>query len=192
MGYLVMLIRAIFLGFVFLLSACASGPKTHAIFEPGTDFSVFSTFRFVDSLNLAEGQYRSIEARYLIESIRAELSARGLVETDAAELLVNFNVSQKEKLRSTTTPSTSLGYYSYRGGSGYHGSLGMSFETRTSQYTEGTLNIDIVDAKAKQVIWEGVAIGRLKEKPPEDLKGYISGVVGSIFEEYPVSKPEFN
>lgn len=184
-----MLVRGILLGFVFLITACASGPKTHAIFEPGTDFSMFHTFEFVDSLNLAEGQYRSIEARYLIESIRSELSARGLVEQEGAELLVNFHVSQREKLITTTTPSANVGYYSYRGGSGYHGSLGMSFESRTSQYTEGTLNIDVVDAKAKQVLWEGVAVGRLKDRPPEDLKGYISGVVAAVFEEYPVKIP---
>lgn len=187
-----MFAKALVLLMMLFLVACASGPKTHAIYEPDTDFSAFSTFRFVDTLTLGEGQYRSIEERYLIESIRNELVARGLVESQEAELLVNFHVSQKEKLRTTTTPSTSLGYYSYRGGSGYHGSLGMSFETRTSQYTEGTLNIDIVEASAKQVIWEGVAVGRLKDKPPKDLKGFISGVVGSVFDEYPVRKPEFN
>ncbi|KZY70908.1 hypothetical protein A3742_15010 [Oleiphilus sp. HI0071] len=184
-----MFVRSLLLVVIFALSACATGPRTHAIFEPDTDFSVFSTFGFVESLALADGQYRGIEERYLIESIRKELSARGLTESQEAELLVNFHVSQKEKLRTTTTPSSSVGYYSYRGGAGYHGSVGMSFETRTSQYTEGTLNIDVIDAEDRQVIWEGVAVGRMKETPPEDLKGYIGGVVEAVFDQYPVKLP---
>ncbi|KZZ19302.1 hypothetical protein A3751_21005 [Oleiphilus sp. HI0080] len=65
----------------------------------------------------------------------------------------------------------------------------MSFETRTSQYTEGTLNIDVIDAEDRQVIWEGVAVGRMKETPPEDLKGYIGGVVEAVFDQYPVKLP---
>lgn len=173
-----------------LLAACASGPKVHSIVLPDTNFQAFKTFMFSDAVLPTEDRYQGIEGRYLTEAIRRELLARGMAEAKDADLLVNFYVSKKEKISSTVTPTASLGYYSYRGRVGYGSSIGMTTEATVRQYTEGTLNIDVVDAVKKQVVWEGVAIGRLKEKPPEDLQGLVNSIVSEVFSQYPVAKVE--
>jgi len=38
-------------------------------------------------------------------------------------------------------------------------------------------------------LWEGVAIGRLKQIPSNELKSYVYDIVESVFEEYPIVKP---
>lgn len=172
------------------LVGCASGPKIHSVYEQGINFSEYKTYSFVDKLDPSgEQQYRTLTNKYLQEAIRKELNLRGLTESETSDLLINFHVSTKEKIRSTTSPSMNGGYYGYRGGYGYSYGMGYGSETRVSQYTEGTLNIDVVDASQKQLVWEGVAVGKLKEPKENKLRGDVLTVVNQIFAEYPVAAP---
>ena len=40
---------------------------------------------------------------------------------------------------------------------------GYSTQTHVSQYTEGTFNTDIIDAKKNQLVWEAVVVGRITD-----------------------------
>lgn len=175
---------------VVSVAGCASGPKVHSVYETGVDFTSYKTFSFLDSLEPSgEQAYRTLTNKYLQEAIRKQLIARGLTEQKDGDLLVGFHVSTKEKVESTTSPSMSAGYYGYRGRYGYSYGMGYGTETRVSQYTEGTLNIDVVDAEQKQLIWEGVAVGKLKKPKENELRSDIHKVVQQIFVEYPVPAP---
>ena len=172
-----------------LLSACASKPKIHAVYEEGIDFTQYKTFSFLDALEPSGQQYTSLVSKYLRNAITAELEARGMTENDDGEVLIGFHISTKEKITSHTTPTVNASYYGYRGRYGYSYGAGYGSETRISQYTEGTLNVDFVDRKQKQLVWEGVAIGRLKEKQTEDLEGDTNETIRMIFEKFPVALP---
>ena len=175
---------------IVFLAGCASGPKIHAVYETGVNFSEYKTFAFLDSLEpTGEQGYRSLTDKYLQQSIRNELIARGLTEQKGGELLVGFNVSTKEKVTSRTSPAVGTGYYGYRGRFGYSYGIGLGTETQVSQYTEGTLNIDVVDASQKQLIWEGVAVGKLKAPRENELRQDIQTVVRQVFMKYPVAAP---
>ncbi|HEY7772552.1 MAG TPA: DUF4136 domain-containing protein [Marinagarivorans sp.] len=175
---------------VLAVVGCATGPKIHSVYETGVDFNSYKTFAFLDSLEPSgEQEYRSLTNKYLKEAIRKQLTARGLSEQKGGDLLIGFNVSTKEKIESTTAPAISAGYYGYRGRYGYSYGMGYGTETRVSQYTEGTLNIDVVDAEQKQLIWEGVAVGKLKKPKQNELRSDIHTVVQQIFVKYPVPAP---
>ena len=73
-------------------------------------------------------------------------------------------------------------YYGYR--RGYYGGWG-GYDTHVQQYVEGTLNIDIVDARRKQLVWEGVAVGRVTDKQREQRQAAINAAVAEIFSKYP-------
>jgi hypothetical protein len=49
----------------------------------------------------------------------------------------------------------------------------------------GTLNIDIVDAEKKQLVWEGVAEGRVNEEELQNPKVAINAVVTELMRQYP-------
>lgn len=170
------------------LSACSTAPRIHSVYEQGVDFSQYRTFSFLKSLEPEGEEYLTLNDRYLREAISRELRARGFQEAENSDLLVGYNVSTKEKISSSTLPTTTIGYYSYRGLYGYTYGLGYGTETRVNQYTEGTLNIDVVDRAQKQLIWEGVAVGRLKDRPSENLKAEVYDVVSAIFEQFPVAE----
>ena len=77
-------------------------------------------------------------------------------------------------------------YYGYRAGF-YGGWPGYGWGDQVYQYTEGTLNIDLVDARRKQLVWEGVAVGEVQDQD-QDLAGSeqrAEKVVARIFAKYP-------
>jgi hypothetical protein len=78
------------------------------------------------------------------------------------------------------------GYYGYRGGF-YDpwGGYGYGTETHVSQYTEGTFNIDLIDARQKRLVWEGIGIGRITDSTFENLEERVKAGVPKFFAMYP-------
>jgi hypothetical protein len=52
-------------------------------------------------------------------------------------------------------------------------------------YPIGTANIDVVDAHKKEMIWEGVAQGRLRDEDMNNPRDAIARVVTQVFAHFP-------
>jgi hypothetical protein len=100
------------------------------------------------------------------------------------DLLVNFfaNSQEKQEVRSYPTGPAYGGYYGYRGG--MYGGWG-GYEVQTINYREGTLAIDLVDGTRKQLVWTGVAEGRVSKEARKNPGPAIDKVVSEIFAAYP-------
>lgn len=170
------------------LSGCASTPNVRVMSDPTADFSQYRTFGFASPLGTDRGGYQSAVSQQLKTSARAQLEARGLtyVETDP-DLVVNFSAALDEKLRVQTTPAPpiSRGYYGYRVGM-YSAWPMYRDETTVTPYNEGTLNIDIADARRKQLLWEGVVKATVTERTLNNVGPAIDSAVASAFAKYPV------
>jgi hypothetical protein len=170
--------RARVLGFVVLvLAACATGPTIRSHVDPTADLSRFRSFGFFSK----EQVYSSFVSRYIESAVTDEMLARGYVRSDTPDLLINFHVQTQDKLQVTQTPT---GYYGWRRGYAWGGAYG-GYETDVRQYKEGTLNIDIVDRARNQLVWEGVAVGRIQTKSMDDPQPAIKAVVAQVFAKYP-------
>jgi hypothetical protein len=171
-----------------MISGCSSGPDVRADYDQGADFGSYSTYAFMDSAGPNGDGYQSLFTQYMITAITAEMEKRGYTKSNNPDLLVNFNAVLQEKTKVTSSPAPMPmgGYYGYRGGF-YDpwGGYGYASQTHVSQYTEGTFNIDLVDAKKKQLVWEGVAVGRITEKKLENLQETVQNGVPLFFEQYP-------
>ena len=174
---------------VFALAAGCSGNKIRSDYDPTADFSQYRTYNFFEDAGPEATNYQSFFSRYMVAAISREMEARGYVKSDDPDLLINFNAMLKDKTDVRTTPASPMmygGYYGYRGGF-YDpwGGYGYGSETHVSQYTEGTFNIDIVDAREKRLVWEAVGIGRVTEQALEDLEARVNEGVARFFERYP-------
>lgn len=181
------------LGAALVAAGCASGPRVRAERDKTVDFSQYRTFAFADPLGTDREGYQTMVSQYLKAATQRELEARGLRFVEAGpQLLVNFSGKLSEKFRTTTVPSSSItfgyghgGYYGYRTGIYTTWPL-YAPDTQVTSYTEGTLNIDVIDAAKKQMIWEGVAVGRVTDETMENLKPKIDEAVAAIFVNYPI------
>lgn len=172
-------------GLALLLAACATGPKVTSDYDRSANFAAYHSFRFHEPLGTDQAGYESLVTQTLKAAVRQEMEARGYtyVETDA-DLLINFNGRLERRTDISQTPAPTPVYYGYRRGL-YGGWGGYAYETRVDQYVEGTLNIDMIDAQRKQLVWEGVAVGRVSKKSQEDRQAAIRAAVAEILAKYP-------
>lgn len=172
--------------FSLLITGCASTPQIYTNFEKEVDFNQYKSFSFYNPVEEKKQAYTTLVGKEIRNAITKELKARGLTEAKEGDLKISFNIYTKEKIQTTTTPAMHGSALSYRGRYGYTYGMHYPSETWINQYTEGTLNIDLVDRVQKQLIWEGAAVGRLKDQMPEDIDKVINEVVHSILAEYPI------
>jgi hypothetical protein len=178
-----------------LLTGCASGPEVRSTFDKSADFTQYKTFAFAEPLGTDRAGYQTIVSQELKASAKRELEARGIkMVASAPQLIINFNAALSDKTSVSTMPVSTVrmgyggGYYGYRGGM-YSAWPMYADQTVVSQYKEGTLNVDVVDAARKQLVWEGVVTDSVTKENFADLPKAINVAVTAAFTQFPVAPP---
>ncbi|SJZ54627.1 DUF4136 domain-containing protein [Novilysobacter spongiicola] len=171
---------------LFVLAACATGPRVSTDADPRTDFSRFQTYAFYDPIAMEQSGYTSYLTEQIRGSVRREMDRRGYVFDDTdPDLRVNFQGVIREKTNVYSIPRSDVHYfYSYRARS-YVGVPVWYDDTEVNQYTEGTLTIDLVDADRNHLVWTGSAIGRVVQRSPAERAAEADRAVTAIFEAFP-------
>jgi hypothetical protein len=181
------LIVLLIMGYAF--AGCASGPNIMSDHDRSADFGSYKTYNFMEGAGPDSGNYQSFFSQYMIDAIAIEMEKRGYTKSDNPDLLVNFNAVLQDKTKVSTTsapPPMYGGYYGYRGAAyGAWGGYGYGTETHVSQYTEGTFNIDLVDAKRMQLVWEAVGVGKVTNEALANLEERVKAGVPRFFSLYP-------
>lgn len=172
-------------------TSAAGKPKVQADYDHSANFAAYKTFGFVSPPGTEVDGYPPEITDAVKAATRRELETRGYRFVDAQpDLLVNFSARLANRSKKDELKNQEIGYYGYRKSNRvpvYKTWSTYTYDKGTKAYVEGTLNVDIVDAAAKQLVWEGVAIGEVKnlDKPVSEIKPGIDRVVGEIFEKYP-------
>lgn len=179
---------AALLALAVLIAGCASNraPNTRVDYDKSADFSVYRTFGFPKQTGTDRGGYSTLVTGYFKSALTTAMEARGYkLSEDKPDLLVNFFMNTRERTELRPQPSASMGYgyYGYRDGL-YRG-WPMYEQDRTVNYQIGTINVDIVDAEKKQLIWEGVSEGRMSEEAMANPKVTVNAVVTEMMRKYP-------
>jgi len=171
-----------------LMTACASSTKIHSDYDRSVDFSQYKTYGYYSPMGIENPNYSSLLGQMFRDAIDVQMKQRGYVQSSNPDVLFNVSARMEDKTRVTTTSDPMMyggGYYGYRGGM-YDpwGGYGYGTSTHVSQYTEGTVNIDMVDPRLKRMLWEGVAIGRVNDKN-DNLREDVMTGVAEMFAGYP-------
>jgi hypothetical protein len=179
----------VFAGLAVLLASCASKPTIQSDYDHTVDFSQFKTYGFFNPMGIEGPNYSSIYGSIFRDAIGKEMESRGYTMSDTPDLMINVSgrLQDKTKVTTTTDPYMSGGYYGYRRGYyGTWGGYGYGTTTHVSNYTEGTVNVDLVDRNAKRMVWEGVAVGRVDDsKTNEERRQSIYDGIKEMFAGYP-------
>ncbi len=182
--------RLFALSLLLLLAACASTPRVATQADPSADFGRYRSFAFYTPLALEQHGYTTITSNRVRAAVRAQMEARGYAYDEASpDLWVNLNAYMQDKTRVTTMPEVDYDYYySYRA-RGYVAVPYWRDRTDVHQYTEGTLNIDLVDVQRKQLVWEGIAVGTVGRADPQRRGEQIDAAVAAMFARFPYRAP---
>lgn len=171
---------------VALLAACATSPQITSDSDPNADFSKYRTFAFHSPLAVESKGYSTPASTLMKAAARRELEARGYVYDEAQpDLLVNINayLQEKQDVVGGYGPMYHGAYYGYRGP--YWGGPFWYDYPYVREYTEGTMNVDLVDARLKRLVWEGIAVGRMSRMGPQERANRIDATMAEIFLRYP-------
>jgi hypothetical protein len=179
---------ALALSTTLLAAGCAtsSAPKSRIDYDRKVDFSVYRTYGFPKETGTDRGGYSTLVTSYFKSAVSSAMETRGYKYAEEnPDLLVNFYMNTRERTEVRSQPNTSLGYgyYGYR--YGLYNAWPMYEEDRTVTYKVGTINVDIVDAEKKQLIWEGVSEGRVSDEAMNNPKVTVNAVVTELMRQYP-------
>ena len=165
------------IGTALLVAAC-SGISTTTDYDPGVDFSAFSTYQWVDS----QGEVDNILSSRIRQSVDAAMAAKGFKQAADADLAISYQVSTAERRSYNTVNSGWGGGYRY-------GGWGMSMGTSTtteSVWEEGTLILGIFDTGTKNLVWTGTATTDLDpSRSPSERQETIDEGVSRMLADFP-------
>ena len=102
------------------------------------------------------------------------MATKGFTKSENPDIIVNIFTKERERVEV---------YQNYEFGWGWGPYWGMGYSNVTTT-PEGTLFIDIIDAKTKELVWQGEGSGYLtKDTNKKDAR--IKEFVSKILEQYP-------
>ncbi len=190
--------------FLLMLSVLSLGfgcaPRVTVDTADNVDFSRYRTYAWMQpSVKAGENPiyYNAIATQNVEQTIEGALSQRGLRRTERRpDLLVGYHFFVEEKTRTVANNTGRMGLYGpfYGWGRWGFGGWGPSWWGWNSwgpmytqeRYEAGTVVVDFVDARTKQLVWRGSvqnAIGN-----PARIKDQLAREVARIVDRFPQVK----
>ncbi len=184
------LLGVICLSSTLVLGACASfnAPQISTDYDHNANFAAYKTYAFADPLGTDSGGYTTIVTARLKESVNNQMTQRGYVyQAQNPDLLVNFFIKIKNETQYVAPPPMAWGPYGFDGGwyQPWPGYGGYGFGPTMVQYTNGIIKIDLIDARKKQLVWEGVSKSEIDDFKNDTSVNKLSLDVSQIFAYYP-------
>ncbi|HRB70759.1 MULTISPECIES: DUF4136 domain-containing protein [Flavobacterium] len=159
---------------LLVISSCSS-VRVASDFDNRTDFSQYKTYAFhkdgIDKVEISD-----LDKRRILRAIDDQMTAKGFTKSDNPDMLVNIFTKSSEQVN---VSQFNAGYGWGYGGWGYGWGWGPSYST-VSTTTEGTLYIDLIDARKKELIWQGIGTGVLtrdRERKEERINEFVSKIL---------------
>ncbi|NNF18945.1 MAG: DUF4136 domain-containing protein [Flavobacteriaceae bacterium] len=174
---------------LLLVSACVS-VRVATDYDTKADFNNYKSYAFYKT-GIDQAEISDLDKKRILRAIESEMNARGFIKSQDPDLLVSIFTREKERV-DVYNNRFGLGWgwgwgwgwgawnpYGFYGWPGYGG---YNVSTRT----EGSLFIDLIDARTKELVWQGRGIGSLNysgnmEKKEARIKEFVS----EILSEYP-------
>jgi Domain of unknown function (DUF4136) len=183
-------LRALAVAAMVLIGACTTSPAIHHETNVAATFGSYKTFGFITPLATDKFPYESLLTQHLKDATLRSMESKGYVFSGTTpDLLINFYVNIQDKQDVRTSPGPTYvgyagGYYGYR--TGYY----RAFNTTTVQtvnYKQGTLTLDLVDAKQRVLAWTATAEGKIPNSALQDPGPAIDALVTNMMTPLPAA-----
>ena len=168
--------KLIILFLVSILTSCSS-LYVNTDYDKKAKFAAYKTYAYnkssIDKLEISD-----LDKKRILYALDAAMPTKGFSKSENPDVLINIFTKERERVNVYNNMGWGPGW-----GWGMGWGMGMGF-TQTTTTPEGTLYIDIVDAKTKELVWQGIGTGYLTtnfEKKDERIAEFVS----KILEQYP-------
>lgn len=181
------MMRWIWIGLMALGVVACESVSTRSDHDPAADFAGYRTYAWVTDELMVQPRAATdpivspLVQQRIHDAIDRALAAKGFVEDQgSADFMVAFTVGLRDRVRVDHWGPYGGFYRPY----GRYGGVGMGYDRSTAtNYTEGTLAIDVFDGQTRRPVWNGSAtkiVGERDERPEE-----IQQIVNSVLADFP-------
>jgi hypothetical protein len=164
------------LAFCFLVSASVLAQKTNVDWDRSTDFSQFHTYAWQPSPNPAKGLWD----QRVIDGINQQLQAKGLTQVQSnPDLWVVYTSHIKDQKE---VVGTGYGIGPGWGWGWWGGPVTTTYQTYI--YREGTLVVELANAKSHELEWRGSVTDTIKDNSNKNINQLNKGIA-KLFKNYP-------
>jgi len=177
---------------ITIAAVSAAAMDVHVDYDRSGRFSWYKTFAWIDSDETSLEGHNDLMHSRIKNAIEYYLSQGRLTEvTEDPDLYVTYHAGSQEAVRINTAAMgygfpgswTWDPYWFGPGGAG----VGLS-TTSVSTYEQGTLVIDIWDAREKKLVWRGTAIDVFSDDPKKADK-LINKAIEKMIKKWRKMKP---
>ncbi len=177
--------RSLLLFSLVVLSGCLT-MQVQSDYDPAARFDGLQTYDWVntDKEPAADPRFRDpLLDKRIRELVEKQLAAQGYhrVSTGTPDFKVGYHAALEKKL----AVSTMNDYYGYRAGWGWSYGAGTGRvmpESYVYEYEQGSLIIDIVNPKTRELMWRGSAQAEVNQKKRAEQ---LAKAVQRILERFP-------
>jgi hypothetical protein len=182
---------------VVALAGCASAVQVRTALSPDASMSGLHTFRVepTPKPSIASTQstndpmlVNSISNRALRADLRQGFEKLGYAASDSSpDFCVAYYASTTQQL-----DITAWNYgYSFRPRwwrAGWGPRYGAAYDPMVTQYTQGTVIVDVFDPKTKDLLWRGQGVAPVSDNQEQYVQD-LQTTVGSILAKFPAAAP---
>jgi hypothetical protein len=174
-------LKLAFLLFGLLAITSCSSVRVATDYDREIDFSNYNSFAFYKP-GIDKAEVSDLDKKRILRAIQRELVAKGMVKNSNPDLLISIFTESRENVNIYQNNfGYGWGWNPYFWGPGGFNSV--------STNVEGTLYIDLIDAKRNELVWQGLGTGILSlDMDKKEEK--INEIVKKIMEEYPPERDQ--
>ncbi len=168
--------------FVLLFFSSCTSVRVVSDYDQKADFNTYKSYAFYKT-GIDKAQISDLDKKRILKAIDGEMTYRGFAKSNTPDVLISIFTKEKEQV-DIYNNYWGAGYYGWGWNPWYWGPGwgGSNVSTRT----EGSLYIDIIDAKSKELVWQGKGVGNLGNvENPERKEKRIREFVTEILKAYP-------
>lgn len=170
---------------LIFLSSCTS-VKVLSDYDHQADFNGYKSYAFYKT-GIDKAQISDLDKKRILRAIETEMANRGYVKSENPDLLISIFTKEQERVDVYNNygwgGAWGWGYSPYAWGPGWGWGWGGN---SVSTSTQGSLYIDLIDTKTKELVWQGKGEGTLSNTNNIDKKEQrIKEFVSHILEKYP-------
>ncbi|MEY8848047.1 DUF4136 domain-containing protein [Psychroserpens sp. XS_ASV72] len=165
---------------MFFMTSCSS-VRVATDYDKEANFQSYKTFAFFKT-GIDKAEISDLDKRRILRAIESELLAKGFTKSENPDMLISIFTKSQQRVN-VYNNAWGIGGWGW-GGFGPGWGWGWNRQPVVSTQSEGTLFIDIIDTKNKQLIWQGMGTGVISqnmEKKEEQIKDFVA----KIMEKYP-------
>jgi hypothetical protein len=174
---------------VLSLTACAS-VDVNTVTSPDANLGALHTFNVMPNPKPRAVSTQSQDDPMLVNSItnralRADLfkgfENRGYAVADNPDFVVAYYASANDKLDVT--------YWDYGYGFDAWDGWGPSGDATVTEYTQGTVIIDVLNPTTKQLLWRGRGVAKVSDNEPQ-YEQDLWKTITAVLDKFPQAQPQ--